>query len=31
MMYVSGMANLRSLVWTLALASNVAILFIGYR
>jgi uncharacterized MAPEG superfamily protein len=31
MMYVSGMANLRSIVWTLALAVNIAILFSGYR
>jgi uncharacterized MAPEG superfamily protein len=31
MMYVSGMANLRSAVWTLALVVNIAILFAGYR
>jgi uncharacterized MAPEG superfamily protein len=31
MMYVSGMANLRSAVWTLALLVNIAILFSGYR
>jgi uncharacterized MAPEG superfamily protein len=31
MMYVSGMANLRSAVWTLALLVNIAILFAGYR
>ena len=31
MMYVAGMANVRSIVWSLALATNVAILFSGYR
>jgi len=31
MMYVAGMANIRSIVWSLAFALNVAILFIGYR
>lgn len=31
MMYVAGMANVRSIVWTAAFAVNVAILFIGYR
>ncbi|MFM2050765.1 MAG: hypothetical protein RL682_1256 [Pseudomonadota bacterium] len=31
MMYVAGMANARSGVWTLALLINVAILFTGYR
>ena len=31
MMYVGGMANVRSIVWALAFAVNVAILFIGYR
>jgi uncharacterized MAPEG superfamily protein len=31
MLYVAGMANLRSLVWTLALAVNIAIFFAGYR
>jgi uncharacterized MAPEG superfamily protein len=31
MMYVSGMANLRSAVWTLALVVNIGILFAGYR
>jgi uncharacterized MAPEG superfamily protein len=30
MLYVAGMANLRSLVWTLALGVNVAIFFAGY-
>lgn len=30
-LYVANQANLRSLVWTLALAVNVAILFSGYR
>ncbi len=31
MMYVAGMANVRSLVWTLGLIVNIAILFTGYR
>lgn len=31
MMYVAGLATLRSIVWSLALAVNIAILFIGYR
>jgi len=31
MMYVAGMANVRSLVWVAALAVNIGILFIGYR
>ncbi len=31
MMYVAGMANVRSLVWTLGLVVNIAILFTGYR
>lgn len=31
MMYVSGMAKVRSLVWSLAFALNIAILFVGYR
>lgn len=31
MMYVSGMATVRSTVWTLAIAVNIAILFAGYR
>ena len=31
MMYVAGMANARSLVWTAAFVVNVAILFVGYR
>lgn len=31
MMYVAGLANLRSLVWTVAFAVNVGILFLGYR
>lgn len=31
MMYVSGMANVRSMVWAVAFAVNVGILFIGYR
>lgn len=29
--YVANRANLRSLVWVLALATNVTILFVGYR
>lgn len=31
MMYVAGLAGVRSLIWTLAFATNVGILFIGYR
>jgi uncharacterized MAPEG superfamily protein len=31
MLYVANLANLRSLVWGLALVMNVAILFAGYR
>ena len=31
LLYVANLANLRSLVWTLALLVNVAILFAGYR
>jgi len=31
MMYVAGMANVRSLIWTLGLVVNIAILFTGYR
>jgi uncharacterized MAPEG superfamily protein len=31
MMYVSGMANVRSVVWGLAFAVNIAIFFAGYR
>lgn len=31
MMYVSGMATLRSIVWAAAFLVNVAILFVGYR
>jgi uncharacterized MAPEG superfamily protein len=30
-LYVGGLANARSLVWTGALMTNIAILFIGYR
>ena len=30
-LYVGGLANARSLVWTGAFATNIAILFIGYR
>jgi uncharacterized MAPEG superfamily protein len=31
MMYVAGLPNMRSIVWTLALAVNIGILFVGYR
>ena len=31
MMYIADSAKARSLVWSLALAVNIAILFIGYR
>jgi uncharacterized MAPEG superfamily protein len=31
MMYIAGLAGVRSLIWTLAFATNVGILFIGYR
>ncbi|MCJ0763073.1 MAPEG family protein [Variovorax terrae] len=31
MMYVAGLPSLRTLVWTLAFAVNVGILFVGYR
>lgn len=31
MLYVANLANLRSLVWGLALVVNIAILFAGYR
>ena len=30
LLYVAGMANLRSLVWSLTLAVNIAIFFAGY-
>jgi uncharacterized MAPEG superfamily protein len=30
MMYVSGMANVRSILWVLGLAVNIGILFLGY-
>jgi len=30
MMYVAGLPGIRSIVWTLALAVNIGILFIGY-
>lgn len=30
-MYVAGLASVRSLIWTLALAVNIGILFVGYR
>lgn len=31
MMYVAGIANVRSAVWTAAFAVNIGILFLGYR
>jgi uncharacterized MAPEG superfamily protein len=31
MMYVAGMGNARSVVWAVAFAVNVGILFLGYR
>lgn len=31
MMYVAGLSTPRSIAWTLALAVNIGILFIGYR
>jgi uncharacterized MAPEG superfamily protein len=31
MMYVSGLANMRSIIWSVALAVNIGILFVGYR
>jgi uncharacterized MAPEG superfamily protein len=31
MMYVAGLANIRSMVWIAALLVNIAILFVGYR
>jgi len=31
MAYVAGMGTARSVVWTVALAVNIAILFVGYR
>lgn len=31
MMYVSGMASIRSMVWILGFALNIGILFVGYR
>ena len=31
MMYVAGLAKVRSIVWTIALVINIGILFIGYR
>jgi len=31
LMYVAGMGRTRSAIWTLALLTNVAILFLGYR
>jgi uncharacterized MAPEG superfamily protein len=30
MMYISGMATVRSVVWSLGLAANIGILFLGY-
>jgi uncharacterized MAPEG superfamily protein len=31
LMYVAGLPTVRSIVWTLALAVNILILFVGYR
>ena len=31
MMYLAGLANVRSIIWTVALVVNVGILFVGYR
>ena len=31
MMYIAGMANVRSMVWIAGFALNVGILFLGYR
>lgn len=31
MMYISGQPNVRSIVWMLAFAANIGILFTGYR
>jgi len=31
MLYVSGQANVRSIVWSLALLTNVGIFFVGWR
>ena len=31
MMYVAGLSNIRSIVWAVAFAVNIAILFVGYR
>jgi uncharacterized MAPEG superfamily protein len=31
MMYVAGLSTVRTIVWTIALFVNIAILFIGYR
>jgi uncharacterized MAPEG superfamily protein len=31
MMYVAGLSNIRSIVWVLAFAVNIGILFVGYR
>jgi uncharacterized MAPEG superfamily protein len=31
MMYVAGLSNVRSIVWSIAFAVNLVILFIGYR
>jgi uncharacterized MAPEG superfamily protein len=31
MMYIAGLSNIRSIVWALAFAVNIAILFVGYR
>jgi len=31
MMYIAGLANIRSIIWIAALAVNMCILFVGYR
>ena len=31
MMYIAGMAKMRSAIWTLALLVNIGILFLGYK
>jgi uncharacterized MAPEG superfamily protein len=31
MMYIAGLSTVRSIVWTIALAVNVGILFVGFR
>jgi uncharacterized MAPEG superfamily protein len=31
MMYIAGMAKMRSVVWALALVANISILFLGFK